>query len=39
MILGDLEAMNEYMNQIACEIFSCFDSGKKVSKKNQPERF
>ena len=39
MILGDLDAMNEYMNQIACEIFSSFDSGKRVSKKSQPERF
>ena len=39
MFTGDLEAMNEYMNQIACEIFSSFDTGKRVSKKVQPERF
>lgn len=39
MILGDLDAMNDYMNQIVCEIFSSFDSGKRVSQKTQPERF
>ena len=39
MFLGDLDAMNEYMNQITCEIFSNFDTGKRVSTKAQPERF
>ncbi len=39
MLLGDLDAMNEYMNQITCEIFSNFDTGKRVSTKAQPERF
>ena len=39
LLEGDLDAMNEYMNQIACEIFSSFDSGKRISKKSQPERF
>ena len=39
MFAGDLDAMNEYMNQISCEIFSNFDTGKRVSKKAQPERF
>ena len=36
---GDLDAMNEYMNQISIEIFSSFDTGKRVSTKAQPERF
>ena len=39
MFLGDLDAMNEYMNEITCEIFSNFDTGKRASKKAQPERF
>ena len=39
MFLGDLDAMNEYMNQVACEIFSHFDTRKRESKKAQPERF
>ena len=39
MFLGDLDAMNEYMNQITCEIFSYFDTGKRMSTKAQPERF
>ena len=39
MLAGDLEEMNEYMNEISCEIFSYFDTGKRVSKKVRPERF
>lgn len=39
MFSGDLDAMNDYMNEITCEIFSSFDTGKRVSKKAQPERF
>ena len=39
MLCGDVEAMNDYMNEITCEIFSNFDTGKRVSKKAQPERF
>lgn len=39
MLLQDVDAMNEYMNQVSCEIFSCFDTGKRVSAKSQPERF
>lgn len=31
--------MNEYMNQVARETFSFFDTGKRVSKKAEPERF
>ena len=39
LLIGDLDAMNEYMNEITCEIFSNFDTGKRASKKAQPERF
>ena len=39
MLIGDVDEMNEYMNEISCEIFSYFDTGKRISKKAQPERF
>lgn len=39
MLLRDVDAMNEYMNRISCEIFSSFDTGKRISSKAQPERF
>lgn len=39
LLLGDVEAMNEYMNRVSCEIFSFFDTGKKQSGKAEPERF
>ena len=39
MLTGNVEEMNEYINEISCEIFSYFDTGKRVSKKAQPERF
>ena len=39
MLAGDVDEMNEYMNEISCEIFSYFDTGKRVSGKAQPERF
>ncbi len=39
LLQGDLEAMNEYMNSIALETFSSFDTGRKQSGKSQPERF
>lgn len=38
LLLGDLDAMNEYMNRVAEQIFSSFDVGRKPSKA-QPERF
>ena len=38
MLSGDVEAMNEYMECVAEQIFSSFDSGTKPSKA-QPERF
>lgn len=39
LIDGDVESMNEYMNDIALNTFSSFDSGKKVSSKKAPENF
>ena len=39
MFMQDVDAMNEYMNQMSLEIFSSFDTGKRASKKAQPERF
>lgn len=38
LLLGDVEAMNEYMNRISEQIFSSFDTGNKPSR-SQPERF
>ena len=39
MLVGDIEAMNAYMNRISMRIFSYFDVGKKSSKMLEPERF
>ncbi len=39
MFLQDIDAMNEYMNQVSLELFSSFDTGKRASEKAQPERF
>ncbi len=39
MLMQDVDAMNEYMNQISLELFSSFDTGRKASGKAQPERF
>lgn len=39
LLLGDVDAMNEYMNRIALKIFSTFDTGKNPSEKSEPERF
>ena len=39
MLIQDVDAMNEYMNQMSLELFSSFDTGKRASKKAQPERF
>ena len=38
MLMDDLKAMNLYMNRVAAEMFSSFDSGTKPSGK-EPERF
>lgn len=38
LLLGDSDAMNTYMNRVAMEMFSYFDSGKGSSG-DEPERF
>lgn len=38
LLLGDIEAMNEYMNRVSEEIFSFFDTGRRPGK-SEPERF
>lgn len=37
-LMGDLDAMNEYMNRVAMATFSYFDTGKQPSGE-EPERF
>ena len=39
MLCGNLRSMNHYMNEVALNTFSSFDSGKKPSAWNAPERF
>ena len=39
LINGDIESMNEYMNEVALNTFSSFDSGKHTSDKKAPENF
>ncbi len=39
LLLNDLDAMNEYMNRVACGTFSFFDTGSHTSGKAEPERF
>ena len=38
LLLGDVKAMNNYMNRVALKIFSYFDTGKQPSGA-EPERF
>ena len=38
LLLGDIDAMNEYMNRVTLKIFSYFDTGKEPSI-SEPERF
>ncbi len=38
LLLGDVKAMNAYMNRVALNIFSYFDTGKRPSGE-EPERF
>ena len=38
-LLNDTDYMNEYMNRIARETFSCFDTGSRPSQEANPERF
>lgn len=39
LLLGDVKAMNVYMNRVAFSTFSYFDTGKKPSQAAEPERF
>ena len=39
LINGDVESMNAYMNDVALQTFSSFDSGKKEPDKRAPENF
>ena len=39
LLEDDMDAMNEYMNRVACDTFSSFDTGRRPSAKSQPERF
>ena len=39
LLLGDVDAMNQYMNRVSRDIFSTFDTGKKPSEETEPERF
>ena len=39
LLEGELDAMNEYMNRVAEDTFSNFDTGTKPSRRSQPERF
>ena len=38
LLLGDVGAMNRYMNRVSLNIFSFFDSGKQAGE-TEPERF
>ena len=38
LLLGDLDAMNEYMNRVSLSVFSSFDTGNRPSGA-EPERF
>ncbi len=39
LLLNDVDAMNEFMNEIALVSFSSFDTAKSASLKDAPERF
>ena len=39
LIAGDLDYMNQFMNQVALQTFSSFDIGNKPSEEQEPERF
>ena len=38
MFIGDVDAMNEYMNRVALQTFNYFDTGNRASGA-EPERF
>ena len=39
LLAGDLDYMNQFMNQVALQTFSSFDTRKKPSEELEPERF
>ncbi len=39
LLLGDVKAMNRFMNKVALATFSFFDTGRKPSEEAEPERF
>lgn len=39
LLLGDVDAMNTYINRVASASFSYFDTGKSPSEDTEPERF
>lgn len=39
LFLNDIKYMNRFMNRVAKDTFSFFDTGKKPSEETQPERF
>ena len=39
LLLGDVDAMNTYINRVASATFSYFDTGKNPSGEAEPERF
>lgn len=39
LLLDDVTSMNEFMNEIAMNSFSSFDTGKSALEKDTPERF
>ena len=39
LLLDDKKAMNYYMNKVALETFSSFDTGNRPSKSAEPEHF
>lgn len=39
LLMNDLDYMNQFMNEVAQQMFSSFDTGKRPSDKKNPERF
>ena len=39
LLLGDVKAMNRFMNKVTLATFSFFDTGRKPSEETEPERF
>lgn len=39
LLCNDIKAMNHYMNKVALDTFSYFDTGNKPSEQGEPERF